>query len=104
MPATPRVGEMDPRLRGDDNRCGMAARTDTMDPQALDRAAFVARFGSIFEHSPWIAEAAFDAGLPADAGTAEGLWRALCRAMRAAPAERQRALVLAHPDLAGRLA
>jgi urate oxidase len=76
----------------------------TLDPPALDRAAFVARFGPVFEHSPWIAEAAFDAGLPADAGTAEGLWRALCTVMRAGAHERKRALILAHPDLAGRLA
>jgi 2-oxo-4-hydroxy-4-carboxy--5-ureidoimidazoline (OHCU) decarboxylase len=25
----------------------------------LDQAAFVERFGSLFEHSPWVAEAAF---------------------------------------------
>src|SRR3546814_9688594 len=29
-----------------------------------DRDTFVARFGGVFEHSPWIAAAAFDAGLP----------------------------------------
>ncbi len=66
--------------------------------------AFVARFGHIFEESPWIAEAAFVAGLPTDADTAAGLHRALCAAMRAAPRERQMALIRAHPDLAGRLA
>jgi OHCU decarboxylase len=75
-----------------------------LSPRRLDRAAFVARFGSVFEHSPWIAEAAFDAGLPPDSDTAEGLWRALCAVLRVAPGERQRALILAHPDLAGRLA
>ena len=74
------------------------------DPRRLTRDAFVARFGHVFEHSPWIAEAAFDAGLPADAGTADGLHRALCAALRAAPEDRQRALIDAHPDLAGRLA
>lgn len=73
-------------------------------PRALPRAAFVARFGGVFEHSPWIAEGAFDAGLPDDADTAEGLHRALCRVFRAAPRERQREVILAHPDLAGRLA
>ena len=78
--------------------------TGTPDPRALSRAAFVARFGSVFEHSPWIAEAAFDAGLPGDADTAEGLHRALCAALRAAPEAKQRALIEAHPDLAGRLA
>jgi OHCU decarboxylase len=74
------------------------------DPHALSRADFVARFGAVFEHSPWIAEAAYDAGLPPDADTAEGLHRALCAALRAAPKPRQRALLDAHPDLAGRLA
>ena len=75
-----------------------------MKPTAMDRATFVGTFGHVFEHSPWIAEAAYDAGLPADADTAEGLHRALCAALRPAEAERKRALILAHPDLAGRLA
>lgn len=73
-----------------------------MSPDA--RAAFVARFGGVFEHSPWIAEGAFDAGLPADADSAEGLHRTLCAVLRAAPRARQQALIDAHPDLAGRLA
>ncbi len=73
-------------------------------PKSLDRAAFVARFGGVFEHSPWIAEAAYDAGLPADADQAAGLHRALCAVFRAAPQARQLAVIQAHPDLAGRLA
>ena len=73
-------------------------------PTAMDRATFVATFGPVFEHSPWIAEAAFDRGLPSDADSAQGLHRALCAVLRAAPAGRQRALIEAHPDLAGRLA
>lgn len=71
---------------------------------AADRAAFVAAYGHVFEHSPWVAEAAWDAGLPADAGTAEGLHRALRAALRSADDGRKLALVRAHPDLAGRLA
>lgn len=78
--------------------------TASANPSALDRAAFVARFGAVFEHSPWIAEAAFDAGLPEDAETAEGLHRTLCAVLRGAPKARKRALIDAHPDLAGRLA
>lgn len=78
--------------------------SDPTNPRVLSRQAFVARFGPVFEDSPWIAAAAFDAGLPAEAHTAAGLHRALCAAMRAAPADRQLALILAHPDLAGRLA
>ena len=73
-------------------------------PSALDRAAFVAAFGGVFEHSPWVAEAAFDAGLTPEADGAEGLHRLLCAAMRAGTKEQQRALIEAHPDLAGRLA
>jgi 2-oxo-4-hydroxy-4-carboxy-5-ureidoimidazoline decarboxylase len=75
-----------------------------MRPSEMDRATFVATFGHVFEHSPWIAEAAYERGLPEDADTAEGLHRALCAVLRAAPAERKRALIDAHPDLAGRLA
>jgi len=75
-----------------------------MSPTALSRADFVARFGGVYEHSPWVAESAHDAGLPADADGPEGLHRALSAAMRAAPRERRLALVRAHPDLAGRLA
>ena len=70
----------------------------------LDRAAFIARFGGVFEHSPWIAETAFDAGLPAGPLTAEGLHQRMTTALRASTEAQQRALVVAHPDLAGRLA
>ncbi len=75
-----------------------------LDPRGMARADFVARFSHVFEYSAWISEAAFDAGLPADATTAEGLHRALCAVLRAAPRERKQALIEAHPDLAGRLA
>jgi urate oxidase len=78
--------------------------SDAADPRTLTRQAFVARFGFVFEDSPWVAEAAFNAGLPADAHTAAGLHRALCAVLRSAPADRHLALILAHPDLAGRLA
>ncbi len=73
-------------------------------PHLMDRTTFVATFGDVFEHSPWVAEAAFDAGLGPEAGTLEGLHAVLVAAMRAAPRERLLALIRAHPDLAGRLA
>lgn len=78
--------------------------SESLRPTAMDRQGFVAAFGHVFEHSPWIAEAAFDAGLPTDADTAEGLHRALVAVLRPAPAEPKLALIEAHPDLAGRLA
>ena len=90
--------------RQSDEGPGGRPGTGARDPRTLSRADFVARFGSIFEHSPWIAESAYDAGLPGDADTPEGLHRALTAALRAAPEAKQRALIDAHPDLAGRLA
>ncbi len=73
-------------------------------PSAMDRAAFVARFGSIFEHSPWIAERAWEMELGPAHDSAVGLHAALARAFRtASPDERMRVL-RAHPDLAGKLA
>lgn len=73
-------------------------------PSRMSRDAFIDRFGGVFEHSAWVAEDAFDAGLPDDADDAAGLHACMCRAFRAAPPERQMGVILAHPDLAGRLA
>lgn len=65
---------------------------------ALDRDSFVERFGPLFEHSPWVAEAAW-ADRPF--GDREELMDALCSAMYAAPRRRQLELIRAHPELAG---
>lgn len=70
----------------------------------LPRVAFVDRFGGVFEHSPWVAEAAFDAGLDGACDTASGLHALMSRAMMAGSEEQKLALIMAHPDLAGRLA
>ncbi|HEX4951937.1 MAG TPA: 2-oxo-4-hydroxy-4-carboxy-5-ureidoimidazoline decarboxylase [Thermoanaerobaculia bacterium] len=67
---------------------------------AGSREAFVAALGHLFEHSPWVAEAAFEGRPFRDP---EHLHAQLCAAMRGAGHARQRALILAHPDLAGRL-
>jgi OHCU decarboxylase len=67
----------------------------------LDRAAFVKRFGPLFEHSPWVAEAAWRDRPFSDR---EELYEALVAAMHAAPRERKLALIRAHPDLAGKAA
>lgn len=68
---------------------------------ALDRAAFVAKLGHLFEHSPWVAEETWPKRPFRDA---THLHVELCAVMRAAPRDRQLALLRAHPDLAGRLA
>jgi OHCU decarboxylase len=67
----------------------------------LDRAAFMERFGPLFEHSPWVAEAAWRDHPFAGP---EELYEALVGAMYAAPRERKLALIRAHPDLAGKAA
>ena len=67
----------------------------------LDRATFVKRFGPLFEHSPWVAEAAWR-DRPFE--SREELHEALVAAMYAAPRERKLALIRAHPDLAGKAA
>ncbi|WP_297771433.1 allantoinase PuuE [uncultured Roseovarius sp.] len=73
-------------------------------PSAMDRQTFVARFGSVFEHSPWIAERAHDLELgPAHDGAA-GVHNALCRVFRRADHDARQAVLRAHPDLAGKLA
>tara|TARA_A100001015_G_scaffold307332_1_gene403027 strand:+ start:312 stop:1736 length:1425 start_codon:yes stop_codon:yes gene_type:complete len=73
-------------------------------PSAMDKATFVARFGGVFEHSPWLAEAAFDLELGPAHDTASGLHHALCRVFRSADTDKQLKVLKAHPDLAGKLA
>lgn len=73
-------------------------------PSQMDRARFVARFGGIFEHSPWIAERAFDLELGPAHDSATGLHNALARMFRSASAEERLGVLRAHPDLAGKLA
>lgn len=64
--------------------------------------AFLERYGGIYEHSPWIAEAVWNQGWNQD-DTAD-LASAMRASVEAAPRDLQLALLSAHPDLAGRLA
>jgi OHCU decarboxylase len=66
-----------------------------------DRDRFVATYGPLFEHSPWVAENAYEKGPFASDDEA---YDALVAAMYEAPRERQLELIRAHPDLAGRVA
>lgn len=73
-------------------------------PSQLDKAEFVDRYGSIFEHSPWIAERAWDGELAPANDSAVGLQFALRCQFRMATPEERLAVLRAHPDLAGKLA
>jgi len=68
---------------------------------ALAPADFVARFGDVAEHSPWVAEVAAQARPFA---TREAMIAAFAAAVAAATPEARLALIRAHPDLAGRAA
>jgi chitin deacetylase len=73
-------------------------------PSQMSRDRFVDRFGSIFEHSPWIAERAFDLELGPAHDSATGLHNALARVFRSASRDERLGVLRAHPDLAGKLA
>jgi 2-oxo-4-hydroxy-4-carboxy-5-ureidoimidazoline decarboxylase len=68
---------------------------------ATDEASFMAALGDIYEHAPWVAQAAFAhhpfATLPA-------LHEAMMRAVRAAAPDQRLELIKGHPDLAGKAA
>ena len=81
----------------------------------LSKEELIEEFGSTFEHSPWVAEAAFEAGaFQGVARSADGTIRlteeeagrihdAMVEAFRRASREDRLAVLQAHPDLAGRL-
>lgn len=73
-------------------------------PSEMDQARFVARFGGVFEHSPWVAERAHALELGPAHDCAAGVHNALCRAFRTATREERIGVLRAHPDLAGKLA
>ena len=69
------------------------------DWNALDRDAFVAAVGWVFEHSPWVAERAWNSRpFP----TIDALHRAMVDQVEAASPAEQWALLRAHPDLGAR--
>lgn len=73
-------------------------------PSEMDRETFVAEFGGVFEHSPWIAEDAHALELGPMHDSAVGVHAALVRIFRTAPRDRRLEVLAAHPDLAGKLA
>jgi OHCU decarboxylase len=73
-------------------------------PSEMDQSHFVARFGGVFEHSPWVAQRAHALELGPAHDCAAGVHNALCRAFRTATREERMSVLRAHPDLAGKLA
>ncbi|AZN97521.1 allantoinase PuuE [Mesorhizobium sp. M9A.F.Ca.ET.002.03.1.2] len=79
-------------------------RLPSLRPSKMEFEAFVQAFGGVFEHSPWIAERAYELELGPAHDSAGGLHNALCRAFRAASEAERLSVLNAHPDLAGKLA
>jgi OHCU decarboxylase len=73
-------------------------------PSQMDRETFVAAFGGIFEHSPWVAERAYETELGPHNDRPAGLHAAMVRAFRAGSPDERLGVLTAHPDLAGKLA
>ena len=65
---------------------------------ALGEREFVKRFGGVFEHSPWVAERAWQ---KRPFRSVEALHAAMKQAVAQATTEERLALVRAHPELAG---
>jgi OHCU decarboxylase len=70
----------------------------------MDCASFVHHFGGVFEHSPWVAERAWNLELGPAHDCAAGVHNALARAFRSATEQERLGVLNAHPDLAGKLA
>ena len=77
-----------------------------MTPSNLTRDAFIARFGPVYEASPWVAEAVWPAAARGGLDTLEALAGAMRDAVDEAPRAARLALIRAHPQLAvaGRMA
>ena len=67
----------------------------------MSRDEFVERYGSVYEHSPWVADQCFDAATDADQQQLAALF---ARCVDTADDNTKLQLIRAHPDLAGRAA
>ena len=77
-------------------------------PSRMNKDDFVACFGGVYEHSPWIAEAVWerapDPEMEEVQNTPDGIHVAFKNILDAADRKAKLALLRAHPDLAGKLA
>ena len=71
------------------------------DVNNMDHASFILHFGSVYEHSAWVAHGAWGRR-PFE--SVDTLHAAMDSVMFAAPTAKQMELIRAHPELAGRLA
>jgi 2-oxo-4-hydroxy-4-carboxy-5-ureidoimidazoline decarboxylase len=77
----------------------IAGPADMAPINAMDREAFVQKFGGIFENSPWVAEKAWE---KKPFASLDDMHAAMVAVAKSAPAAAQLALLQSHPDLAGK--
>ena len=77
----------------------LAGEPDMNAINSMDRAAFVQKFGGIFEKSPWVAEKAWE---KKPFGSVDAMHAAMVEVVKYAPLPNQLALLQSHPDLAGK--
>ncbi|MGX5219129.1 2-oxo-4-hydroxy-4-carboxy-5-ureidoimidazoline decarboxylase [Pseudomonas sp. S9] len=80
------------------------SRFQTLTPSQLSREAFVSAFADIYEHSPWVAEKAYDLGADETLDDIDALQQRMADVLLSASREQQLNLINAHPDLAGKAA
>jgi OHCU decarboxylase len=80
------------------------SRFQSLTPSSLSREDFVKAFADIYEHSPWVAEKAYDLGQGADIDDIDVLHARMSDILLSADHAAQLALINAHPDLAGKAA
>ncbi len=75
-----------------------------LQPSQMDANTFMDMFGGIYEHSPFVAQRAFEAELAPANDSALGIHFALRSQFRMANQDERLGVLNAHPDLAGKLA
>ena len=73
-------------------------------PSELSQNEFIAIFGGVFEKSNWIAEDLFKLGIKSKCDNCNSLHKAMVEVFRASSDKKKLGVLLAHPDLAGKLA
>lgn len=73
-------------------------------PKDMDLPGFLETFGGVYEHSKWVAQAAWDQGLTEQHNTPAGLSELMMAVIADADYKPLLDLINAHPDLAGKAA
>ncbi|MGM0825482.1 MAG: 2-oxo-4-hydroxy-4-carboxy-5-ureidoimidazoline decarboxylase [Pseudomonadota bacterium] len=73
-------------------------------PSTLSLDAFIKHYGDIYEHSPWVAKAAWESGLTPAHDHPDALAELMGLQLQQASSDQQIRVIQAHPDLAGKAA